>query len=84
VLAFQANTAFADFPRVCRALAQDGYLPYSFASRGRRLVYAQGIYVLALLTAFLLILFGGVTDHLIPLFAVGAPFLPLRCLKPAW
>jgi amino acid transporter len=72
VLAFQANTAFADFPRVCRAVAQDGYLPYTFASRGRRLVYSHGIYVLALLTAFLLILFGGVTDRLIPLFAVGA------------
>jgi amino acid transporter len=72
VLAFQANTAFADFPRVCRAVARDGYLPYSFASRGRRLVYTQGIIVLALLAAFLLILFGGVTDRLIPLFAVGA------------
>lgn len=72
VLAFQANTAFADFPRVCRAVAHDGYLPYSFASRGRRLVYTQGIVVLAVLCAVLLILFGGVTDHLIPLFAVGA------------
>jgi amino acid transporter len=72
VLAFQANTAFADFPRICRAVAQDGYLPYSFASRGRRLVYTQGIVVLALLCAVLLTLFGGVTDHLIPLFAVGA------------
>jgi len=72
VLAFQANTAFADFPRVCRAVAQDGYLPYSFASRGRRLVYSHGIYVLAFLCGFLLILFGGVTDRLIPLFAVGA------------
>ncbi len=72
VLGFSANTAFADFPRLCRAVAQDGYLPYSFASRGRRLVYSEGIYVLALLCAFLLILFGGVTDRLIPLFAVGA------------
>src|SRR5499425_482164 len=72
VLAFSANTAFADFPRICRAVAQDGYLPYSFASRGRRLVYSQGIYVLSFLTTFLLILFGGVTDRLIPLYAVGA------------
>jgi amino acid transporter len=72
VLAFQANTAFADFPGVCRAVAHDGYLPYSFASRGRRLVYTQGIIVLAVLCAVLLILFGGVTDYLIPLFAVGA------------
>jgi amino acid transporter len=72
VLAFQANTAFADFPRICRAVAHDGYLPYSFASRGRRLVYTQGIVVLAILCAVLLTFFGGVTDHLIPLFAVGA------------
>lgn len=72
VLALSANTAFADFPRLCRAVALDGYLPYSFASRGRRLVYSQGIYVLAFLSAFLLVLFGGVTDRLIPLYAVGA------------
>jgi amino acid transporter len=72
VLALSANTAFADFPRLCRAVAEDGYLPHGFASRGRRLVYSQGIWVLALLCAGLLILFGGVTDRLIPLFAVGA------------
>lgn len=72
VLALSANTAFADFPRLCRAVAQDSYLPHLFASRGRRLVYSSGIYVLAGLCAFLLVLFGGVTDRLIPLFAVGA------------
>ncbi len=72
VLALSANTAFADFPRLCRTIAHDGFLPRSFASRGRRLVYSQGIYVLAILAGVLLILFGGVTDRLIPLFAVGA------------
>jgi len=72
VLALSANTAFADFPRLCRAVAEDGYLPHGFASRGRRLVYSQGIYVLAALCAVLLLLFGGVTDRLIPLYAVGA------------
>lgn len=72
VLALSANTAFADFPRLCRAVAQNGYLPHSFTFRGRRLVYSQGIYVLAALSAVLLILFRGVTDRLIPLFAVGA------------
>ncbi len=72
VLALSANTAFADFPRLCRAMAEDCYLPMGFATRGRRLVYSQGILVLAILCAFLLILFGGVTDRLIPLFAVGA------------
>jgi amino acid transporter len=72
VLSLSANTAFADFPRLCRAIAQNNYLPHGFAQRGRRLVYTQGILVLALLTAGLLVLFGGVTDRLIPLYAVGA------------
>jgi amino acid transporter len=72
VLALSANTGFADFPRLCRVIAQDGYLPRGFAHRGRRLVYSQGILVLAALAAGLLIGFGGITDNLIPLFAVGA------------
>src|SRR4029077_8276414 len=72
VLALSANTGFADFPRLCRLIAQDGFLPRVFASRGRRLVYSLGIYVLTVLSAFLLIVFGGITDRLIPLFAIGA------------
>jgi amino acid transporter len=72
VLALSANTAFADFPRLCTVLARDGFLPRSFGMRGRRLVFSQGVYVLAMLAALLLIIFGGVTDRLIPLFAVGA------------
>ncbi|HXY25316.1 MAG TPA: APC family permease [Candidatus Acidoferrum sp.] len=72
VLALSANTAFADFPRLCRAIAQNNYLPHSFATRGRRLVYSQGIWVLAVMAGVLLIIFGGVTDRLIPLFAIGA------------
>jgi amino acid transporter len=72
VLALSANTSFADFPRLCRAIAQNGYLPYGFAARGRRLVYSHGVYSLAILSALLLIIFGGVTDRLIPLFAIGA------------
>ena len=72
VLALSANTAFADFPRLCRAMAEDCYLPAGFATRGRRLVFSQGIWVLTAVCAFLLILFRGVTDRLIPLYAVGA------------
>ncbi|HEV7589155.1 MAG TPA: APC family permease, partial [Longimicrobium sp.] len=72
VLALSANTSFADFPRLCRVLALDEYLPAEFAHLGRRLVYSQGIVILALLAGALLIGFGGVTDRLIPLFAVGA------------
>ncbi len=72
VLSLSANTAFADFPRLCRAIAQNNYLPHVFGYRGRRLVYTYGIVVLAVLSGGLLILFGGVTDRLIPLYAVGA------------
>lgn len=72
VLCLSANTWFADFPRLCRAVAVDGFLPRAFANRGRRLVYSDGIWVLAILAAGLLVLFGGITDRLIPLFAVGA------------
>jgi len=72
VLSLSANTAFADFPRLARAIAQKGYLPHAFVLRGRRLVFAQGVYALAILTGALLIIFGGVTDRLIPLYAVGA------------
>ncbi len=72
VLCLSANTSFADFPRLCRAVALDDYLPHALAARGRRLVYSEGIWVLAIFAAGLLILFGGVTDRLIPLFAVGA------------
>jgi amino acid transporter len=72
VLALSANTAFADFPRLTRAIALDSYMPHIFLLRGRRLLYSWGIYVLVALTALLLIVFGGVTDRLIPLFAVGA------------
>ena len=72
VLCLSANTSFADFPRLCRAVAEDGYLPYSFTDRGRRLVYSEGIWVLAILSGVLLAVFDGITDRLIPLFAVGA------------
>lgn len=72
VLCLSANTSFADFPRLCRMVARDDFLPHSLTARGRRLVYSQGIGALAILAAFLLILFRGVTDRLIPLFAVGA------------
>jgi len=72
VLALSANTSFADFPRLCRVLALDDYLPAEFAHLGRRLVYSHGIVILAILSAALLVAFGGVTDRLIPLFAVGA------------
>jgi len=72
VLALSANTAFADFPRLTRAIALNNYMPHIFLLRGRRLLYSWGIYILVALTAILLIIFRGVTDHLIPLYAIGA------------
>jgi amino acid transporter len=72
VLCLSANTSFADFPRLCRLIAEDGFLPRSFATVGRRLVYSNGILVLTALSGLLLVVFGGITDRLIPLFAVGA------------
>jgi amino acid transporter len=72
VLSLSANTAFADFPRLARIIAQSSYLPHAFVLRGRRLIFAQGVYALAFLTGTLLIIFRGVTDRLIPMYAVGA------------
>jgi amino acid transporter len=71
VLALSANTSFADFPRVCRVLAADRYLPPEFARRGSRLVFSNGILVLAGLAGLLLVAFGGITDHLIPPVCCG-------------
>ncbi len=72
VLCLSANTSFADFPRLCHMVALDNFLPHSLTLRGRRLVYSQGIWALAVMAGLLLVIFGGVTDRLIPLFAVGA------------
>ena len=71
-LSFSANTAFADFPRMTRAIALKDYMPHVFLLRGRRLLFTHGIYALTGFTALLLIIFNGVTDRLIPLYAIGA------------
>jgi amino acid transporter len=72
VLCLSANTSFVDFPRVCHLVAGDDYLPRPFAGVGRRLVFSAGILYLAGAAGLLLIGFGGITDRLIPLFAIGA------------
>jgi amino acid transporter len=71
-LSFSANTAFADFPRMARAIAINDYLPHVFILKGRRLLFSHGIYALTGFTALILIIFNGVTDALIPLYAIGA------------
>ena len=72
VLCLSANTSFVDFPRLCHLVAEDDFLPHPFAVPGRRLVYSVGILFLAAGAGGLLTVFGGITDRLIPLFAVGA------------
>jgi len=72
MLAVAANTGFADFPRVAALLAKDSFLPRQLSIIGDRLVFANGILLLAGATGLLIVLFGGDTHALIPLFAVGA------------
>lgn len=71
ILVLAANTAFADFPRLSSLLARDRFLPRQFANRGDRLVFSNGIIILALFSGALVIAFGGDTSRLIPLYAVG-------------
>jgi amino acid transporter len=71
ILTLAANTAYADFPRLAQLIARDGYLPRQFANFGDRLVFSNGILVLALASSALIVVFGGVTTALIPLYAVG-------------
>jgi amino acid transporter len=94
ILVIAANTAFADFPRVASFLARDRFLPRQFANRGDRLALSNGIIILAVVGALLLVVFQGSTHALIPLYAVGvfASFtlsqasmvLHWRRTRPAW
>jgi len=71
VLMVAANTAFADFPRLSSILARDRFVPRQLANLGDRLVFSNGILILAGSAGFLLVIFGGSTHSLIPLYAVG-------------
>jgi len=71
ILTLAANTAYADFPRLSSIIARDGYLPRQLANRGDRLVFSNGVLVLAVMAGVLITLFGGRTNALIPLYAVG-------------
>jgi hypothetical protein len=72
ILCLSANTSFVGLPRLCHVVAQDEFLPRPFATFGRRLVSSVGIIYLALAAGLLLTAFDGITDRLIPLFAIGA------------
>lgn len=71
ILILAANTSFADFPRLSSLLARDRYMPRQFATRGDKLVFSNGIIILAIFSGILVTAFGGDTSRLIPLYAVG-------------
>lgn len=71
ILLLAANTSYADFPRLCYFLARDGFLPRQLSLLGDRLVYSNGILLLSLCAALLIIVFQGETTNIIPLYAVG-------------
>lgn len=71
ILVLAANTSFADFPRLSSILARDRYMPHQFANLGDRLVFSNGIITLALASSALIVIFGGQTTRLIPLYAIG-------------
>ncbi len=71
ILVLAANTAYADFPRLASIVARDGYLPRQFANQGDRLAFSNGIVVLSVFAAILLIAFRGDTHALIPLYMIG-------------
>ncbi len=71
ILLLAANTSYADFPRLASLMARDRFLPRQLASLGDKLVFSNGILGLSLNAIMLIVLFGGETHHLIPLYAVG-------------
>jgi len=71
ILVLAANTSFADFPRLSSLLARDRFMPRQFSNRGDRLVFSNGIVILAIFSSILVAAFGGDTSRLIPLYAVG-------------
>ncbi|MFI6130336.1 APC family permease [Micromonospora sp. NPDC051141] len=71
ILLLAANTAFNDFPRLLFFMARDGHAPRRFLHMGDRLAFSNGLVALALAAATVLVAFGGHTQTLIPLYAVG-------------
>lgn len=71
ILTMAANTAFSDLPLLLSIISKDKYLPRQFTKRGSRLSFTNGILLLGLLAAILIIIFSGDTHSLLPLYAVG-------------
>jgi amino acid transporter len=71
ILVLAANTAYADFPRLSSILARDRYVPRQLLNQGDRLAFSNGIIGLSVLAAILLVVYGGDTHSLIPLYMIG-------------
>ncbi|HSE59115.1 MAG TPA: APC family permease [Nitrospiraceae bacterium] len=71
ILVLAANSAFNGFPRLASILARDGYMPHQMSGLGDRLVFSNGVIILGVFSCILIVLFGGDTHALIPLYAVG-------------
>ena len=71
ILVLAANTSYADFPRLASFMAGDGYMPKQLRDRGSRLVHSNGMLLLTAMSVLLLVMFGGETSRLIPLYAIG-------------
>jgi amino acid transporter len=71
ILVLAANTAYADFPRLASIMARDRFLPRQFMNQGDRLAFSNGILILSVLASALLVVFGGDTHALIPLYMIG-------------
>ncbi len=71
ILVLAANTAYADFPRLASIVSRDGFLPRQFMNLGDRLAFSNGILALSLFAAVLIVVFGGDTQSLLPLYMIG-------------
>ena len=83
ILVLAANTGFTAFPMLAASMFKDKYMPHMFTVRGDRLGYSNSIIILGVLAIILIILFEGMTENLIPLYAVGVLF-HLRLLSLVW
>ncbi len=71
ILVLAANTSFSGFPRLAYVMARDGFMPHQLTFRGDRLAFTNGVVMLGIVAAALVVAFGGSTHALIPLYAVG-------------
>jgi len=71
ILLMAANTSYSDFPLLMSLISRDGFAPRQLSQRGDRLSFSNGILVLSVIAAILIIVFRGSTNRLIPLYAIG-------------